>query len=69
MRLTRPGQVTYSSLRPVRQTTETSLTDDVSQIVPFLSGKKLNIAGFDEEFSQVRGFCPDLTVNDDDVRT
>ena len=40
------------------ETDKTSLTDDVSQIVPFLSGKKLNIAGFDEELSQVRKLCP-----------
>ena len=29
-------------------------TEDVSQILPFLAGKKLNIAGFDEETAQVR---------------
>ena len=28
--------------------------EDVSQILPFLAGKKLNIAGFDEETAQVR---------------
>ena len=27
---------------------------DVSQVNPFLAGKKLNIAGFDEETTQVR---------------
>ena len=29
-------------------------TEDVSQILPFLAGKKINIAGFDEETAQVR---------------
>ena len=28
------------------------IPEDLSQIVPFLAGKKLNIAGFDEEYGQ-----------------
>ena len=51
---TRTGNLPPSLPLPVSRYNPCLSPEDVSQILPFLAGKKLNIAGFDEETAQVR---------------
>ena len=51
---TRTGNILPPSSCLSRYNSTRFSSEDVSQILPFLAGKKLNIAGFDEETAQVR---------------